>query len=251
MGLHASLARVIAATPLAYFPVRVRKGPAKGARWTMVPFSNNWRNGGSEQDIESALRYVSQIEGMTFWDFGAHFGIHTVGLALQAGPTGEVVAFEPDPVAFARLKYHVELNSLTNVKMCPCAASASTGTSTLYFSGGAGSSCSHLKYYAENDMSGILSAVVQTVAPDDLVERGQIREPNLIKVDVQGHGAQALAGSIKSIARSRPVIAFSNHSPAELDGTAELLKPLGYRPVDFSGKELAWANADEAILLPK
>src|SRR5450759_75200 len=114
MTFRTLCSRIIAATPMAYFPVRVRTGPAKGAKWTLAPFSYNWRCGG-ENDLEAGLSRLSSVKGAVCWDFGAHFGIHTVGMAMQVGPAGQVASFEPDPVAFRRLKYHVQKNQLTNV----------------------------------------------------------------------------------------------------------------------------------------
>jgi FkbM family methyltransferase len=250
MSVRDQVSRLLAASPLAYFPVRVRKGPAKGARWTAFPFSANWRHGGNEHDIEAALRYFPTVEGISFWDFGAHFGIHTVGIAMLAGPSAQVVAFEPDPGAFIRLKRHVRMNALDNVILLNAAASSTEGISKLYIPGRMGSSCSHFQYYPENDMTGLPWISVQTVTADRLVDRGEIREPDLIKIDVQGHGAQAVAGAIKSIAAKLPIIAFSNHSPAELSGVRQHLEPLGYSPVNLEGSNISWDHAHEAILLP-
>jgi FkbM family methyltransferase len=192
------------------------------------------------------------VEGAVFWDFGAHFGIHTVGMAIRVGPKGQVASFEPDPVAYSRLLRHISMNKLENVVAFQAAVSTTDGKLPLYFprGHGRGSSCSHFQYYPENDMSDIPSLPVRTMVPDALVASGVLRVPNLIKIDVQGHGAQAIAGSIESIKSARPLIAFSSHSDAELSGTQALLEPLGYAPVDFRGVKIAWADVHEAVLLP-
>lgn len=103
-------------SPLAYLPMCVRKGPVKGARWTLLPFSYNWRAGG-EADLTDGLKRMRCLEGAVGWEFGAHFGIATVGMAMQVGRTGQVAAFEPDPGAFRRLSYHVRVNHLPT---CAC-----------------------------------------------------------------------------------------------------------------------------------
>jgi hypothetical protein len=69
-----SLSRLLAVTPLGYFPVRVRRGPAKGARWTAGPFSHNWRRGG-EEDLAAGLALLPGMTGAVCWDLGAHAGI--------------------------------------------------------------------------------------------------------------------------------------------------------------------------------
>lgn len=257
MSLKTLLSKTLAASPLAYFPVRVRKGPAKGARWTLAPFSYNWRAGG-EADLRAGLEKMRCLEGAVCWDFGAHFGIATVGMAMQVGPEGQVVAFEPDPGTFRRLAYHVRINRLTNVCLFPAAASCAGGTMKLITTHGLGSSLSHFQYEDERLDLNSKTMNVPTVAPDDLVRRGEIRPPDIIKVDVQGHGAKALGGSIESIREKRPIIVFSNHSQWELAGTRELLEPLGYlcgKPgrkagavrVSESGKRAVAAGSGAAI----
>jgi hypothetical protein len=56
------------------------------------------------QDVLAATLYIPTLDDVVFWDFGAHFGIYTEGMAMQVGPTRQVGAFEPDPGAFHRLQ---------------------------------------------------------------------------------------------------------------------------------------------------
>ena len=210
MKLRTRLSRLLASSPIAFLPVRVRKGAARGARWTLLPFSANWRHGG-EGDLEPGLARLKEVRGAVCWDFGAHFGIHTVGMAMQVGLSGQVVAFEPDPVAFARLELHVRKNDLSNVVSILAAVSSSSDSVELISVGGLGSTLSHLRYPDEPVAQAEVTLEVKSVVPDALVASGRIRLPDLIKVDVQGHGASALRGSIESIRARHPVIIFSSH----------------------------------------
>jgi FkbM family methyltransferase len=239
MKLRTLFSKILRRTPLSYFPVTVRKGPAKGTRWTLLPFSYNWRHGG-EKDVQSGLRLAGDLQDRVCWDFGAHFGIHTVGMARLVGEHGEVASFEPDQVAFRRLEYHVRTNRLSNVRLFQAAVSDHAGSERLIVSENLGSSCSHFRYEDEPEPKSEQTAVVSTVVPDDLVSAGTIRLPDVIKVDVQGHGAKALGGSLKSIQRKRPIIIFSNHSPWELADTRRLLQPLGYRLRTPEGTAVDW-----------
>jgi len=245
MNVRTILSRAIAATPLAYFPVHVRTGPAQGAKWTLAPFSYNWRYG-EENDLAPGLARLSDVKGAVCWDFGAHFGIHTVGMAMQVGPAGQVASFEPDPVAFQRLRYHVQKNQLTNVCLFQAAVSNKTGSMRLITTHGLGSSMSHFQYQDEKISEQTTTLEVATVVPDDLVSGGKIRAPDLIKVDLQGHGAKALEGSAESIRAKRPLIIFSNHSEWELSGTRSLLEPLGYGVFDLNGDPMDWEDLDTA-----
>src|SRR5471030_3056217 len=105
------IASAVGASPLQYWPVTVRAGLAKGARWTAFPFSANWRIGG-ESDVAHCVARAGDLGGASCWDLGAHFGIHTIGLAMCVGPSGQEAGFEPDPVAFRKLSRHVRMNGL-------------------------------------------------------------------------------------------------------------------------------------------
>jgi FkbM family methyltransferase len=222
--------RLLGKTPLAQFPVRVRAGLARGARWTLLPYSAYWR-GTYESDVDQAVRRLGDLRGATCWDLGTHFGLYTVGLGLAVGPTGQVAGFEPDPVSFARCRRHVSMNDLTWVRLYPAAVSAEDGRADLFVYGRTGTPVTHLRYDGEQG-TGSTRVPVATVALDSLVEKGEIRLPRLIKIDVEGHGAQAVRGALKSIAAARPWIVMGFHSAAEYDGTRAALEPLGYRLFD-------------------
>jgi FkbM family methyltransferase len=239
MNIRTAISRAVSATPLAYLPVRVRSGLAKGARWTFLPFSWNWRFGGQERDVEMAASYLPRLTGAVFWDFGAHFGIHTVGMALQVGPSGQVAAFEPDPIAFARLSYHVSINKLSNVKLFRLAASSGTGASFLEFDS-RGRCTSRV---------GDAGTAIETVAVDEVVASGELRQPDLIKIDVEGHGPRAVTGCLQTIRQALPLIVYSNHSDQERSGMAALLKPIGYEVRNLFWELEAWGSFHDVVLL--
>lgn len=244
------LGRIVGQSPLGLLPVRVQQGPAKGAHWTLAPFSYYWRKGGYEGDVPAALKLFPSAEGLVFWDIGAHFGIHTITLAMLVGSGGQVAAFEPDRGAFERLTRHVQMNSLSNVQLYQAAASNEDGEDELFIRGYYGSAVSHLRYDSSDNMTGVPSTPVRKLRVDTLVAAGKIRPPDIIKVDAQGHGGYALEGAATTIASYLPVIAFSNHSPGELSHTRDLLAPLGYQPHDFTNRPIGWDEFNEAVLAP-
>jgi FkbM family methyltransferase len=229
-------------TPLQYFPVRVRKGLAKGARWTFGPYSSYWR-GHTEMDVEAAIRLHGGIRGATCWDLGTHFGIYTIGMARAVGSEGQVVGFEPDPISFKRCQRHVKMNALTWVKLFNAAVSNSKGLATLILNNGAGASTSHFAYEDEQTDGHVSKVSVQIITLDELVERNEIRPAQFIKVDVEGHGGKALHGAHKSIATYHPTLVMSFHSQCELDDTRELLEPLGYQSFTAEGEPLRWQDS--------
>jgi hypothetical protein len=113
-----------------------------------------------------------------------------------------------------------------------------------------GSAYSHFQYEDETVTAQTLTLPVATVVPDELVVPGEVLLLNLIRVDLQGHVAHALRGSMRSIGQTLPIIVFSNHSHWELDGVRSLLSPLGYDVFDLTGSPAAWddLNIHSAIL---
>lgn len=222
-----TVSHVLRLTGLQYFPVRVRSGLAAGARWTLYPWSAYWR-GTQEPGMHRALKSLGATSGWSCWDLGAHYGIYSIGLARLVGPTGQVAAFEPNPLSFARLQRHRAMNGLTWMKAFNAAVSDVTAERELYTYGQLESTTTHLPYAGETPGADTKPIRIQSVALDALVAQGEIRLPQIMKVDIEGHGHHALMGAKDSIRAALPIIIMGFHSELEVRGTCELLDPLGY-----------------------
>lgn len=214
-------------TRLQYWPVTVRSGIAAGARWTLYPWSAYWR-GTQEPAMHETLARFGDIEGWSCWDLGAHYGIYSVGLARQVGPTGEVAAFEPNPVSYARLERHRRMNGLLTLKTFEAAVSDRAGTAELLTYGDLRSTTTHLAYENETGGAATQPVGVRSVVLDELVAGGQLRSPDFIKVDVEGHAHHALAGARRTLTSRLPILIVAFHSEAEVQAVFDLLTPLGY-----------------------
>ena len=221
--------RLLRATRLDRWPVRVRRGFAAGARWSLYPYSSYWR-GDHEPATQAALAALGggRIEGWCCWDLGAHFGLYSVGLARRVGPGGEVAAFEPNPENFARLELHRRRNRLAWLKPFNVAVSDRTGSADLLGTGLFASTTAHLAYEGEVAAAGSASHRVAIVRADDLVAAGTLRPPHFIKIDVEGHAHRALLGMQATLSAHRPILIIGCHSPQEADGMLAVLGPLGY-----------------------
>lgn len=220
---------LLRATGLQYLPVRARRGFISGARWTLYPWTSYWR-GTHEPSVGQAIDSLGDFTGKSCWDLGAHFGYYTIGLARRTGPTGQVAAFEPFSTSYSRVVRHAKLNDLPWVKAYQAAVSDEEGTAELIADVRHGDTGVHLPYDA-NERPHDSAAMIQVrlLRLDDLVDRGEIRAPDFMKVDVEGHGASALAGAARAIAGKRPTILMAFHSTIEVEGTEAVLNPLGYR----------------------
>jgi FkbM family methyltransferase len=240
-------------TRLELFPVRVRSGLAAGARWTAYPWTSYWR-GSHEPALQQAILGLGggDLRGWSCWDLGAHFGIYSVGLALRVGPSGQVAAFEPNPVSFARLRRHARMNRLPWLRIFEAAVSDGTGTGELYTYGDLGSTITHLPYTGERVQERCLPIPVRMLVLDDLVESGEIRPPQFVKIDVEGHGHRALAGMGRTLRAHLPVIAAGFHSAEEIAGIAGPLAALGYRrePVGSAGRTAETLVGTDCLFTP-
>lgn len=217
-------------TRLDHWPVRVRRGIAQGARWTIYPWTSYWR-GTFEPALQAELSGLGagDLCGWVCWDLGAHFGLYSVGLARRVGSTGEVAAFEPNPVSFARLAHHQRINRLPWLKMYCAAASDQSGRSEMLTYGDLYTTTTHLAFDGEVHPRPSHALPVRTVRLDDLVAAGELRPPQFVKIDVEGHGHRALAGMTNALRQTLPTLAVAFHSPEEIAGVLSVLTPLGYQ----------------------
>ena len=220
--------RVLIRTRLAWLPFKVRRGVAQGAWWSLYPWTSYWR-GTHEPAVQAELLALGDIRGWSCWDLGAHYGFYSVGLARRVGATGEVAAFEPNPLSFRRLTYHKKLNRLPQLKLFPLAVSDRSQSTELYTYGELESTTTHLRYQDETAQAACKPIMIQSVRLDELVADGRLRLPDLVKIDVEGHAHRAIEGMTESLARKRPVLIVAFHGDPETAGVRKILAQWGYR----------------------
>jgi FkbM family methyltransferase len=240
-------------TGLGLLPMRVRGGLAAGARWTLYPWSSYWR-GTHEPRVQAAMLALGggAITGWSCWDLGAHFGLYSIGLARRVGPTGQVAAFEPNPRSFARLRRHARMNGLPWLKLYEAAVSEQAGSAEIYTYGDPGSTATHLPYEGEPRQEACTPETIRTLRLDDLVASGELRPPDFVKIDVEGHAHRALAGMLATLRQHPPLLIVAIHSGAEWEGVRQLLGGLGYTfsPIDPDGRS-PWLGHDLLCTPPR
>jgi FkbM family methyltransferase len=245
--------RCLAVSRLDLLPVRVSRGIAEGARWSLFPWTSYWR-GTHEPAVQARLVALWDWTGKSCWDLGSHFGLFAIGLGRRVGPGGAVAAFEPSPGAYRRLQMHVRRNRLPWVKTFCCAVSDHAAVEPFVdYTASDASTTGHLLYDTEPCDSTTPMRLVETVRLDDWVEAGRIAAPDFIKLDVEGHGHRACRGAARTIAEHRPVILAGLHSPQEVAGIRELLDPLGYdiRAIDEGPVAAATMTGRDFVFTPR
>lgn len=169
--------------------------------------------------------------GMTVIEVGANIGAHTIPLALQVGPTGKVIAFEPQRLCFQLLCANAALNQLTNVVAHPYAVSVSdfgrerTITMPVYeprqsFNfGGVPAGSMNLPNYVPIESVPVVSLDEQ-ISPLD--------HCRFLKLDVEGWEADVLRGAQALFLAERPVIYCENDRRDRSEELVGLLRSYGY-----------------------
>ena len=163
--------------------------------------------------------------GMTFYDVGRPRREYALLGASLVGESGQVIAFEPLPRNADLLEKHVRLNGLSNVTVIRAAVSDRPGQGKLRE---IDTRTSMARLRDDGQMS------VEVVSLDDLVGRGIIPPPDVIKMDVERAELSALRGAEQVLRDHHPAVLVSCHDGALHRGCRSFLTSLGYtcRPED-------------------
>lgn len=158
-----------------------------------------------DKGVESALFYSGIYESGTlhfiesrlnvgddYIDVGANIGLMTLYAARKIGPTGKVLAIEPNPETRAILERNVTRNGLTNVLICADAVGGEGGSARIYANWNINRGGASLINRSTEE-----NGVDVRVSPlDDLVAQFGL-QPSMIKIDVEGFELQVLQGARK------------------------------------------------------
>jgi FkbM family methyltransferase len=135
--------------------------------------------------------------GMTVVDVGANLGYYSLLASGLVGPTGRVVALEPNSENCRLLLSSLRLNGITNVRLLPVAADTTTGWA--YYSTHVGSNGGLIE---DDELLSHPGTVVPTFRLDDIVD-GPV---GLLKMDVEGAEGRVVQGATRLIERDRPIV---------------------------------------------
>lgn len=178
-------------------------------------------------------------EASCFIDVGANVGVYSM-VAAKTNPNVPIFAFEPNPLAYARLTVHVKINSLQDrVHVFPLALAQANGVmhfawvrkSYGWISSGGG---------LVGNPAGLQdrqATVVISQRLDDLPVFPAAGKP-LMKIDVEGGEAAVFSGMQNFLNKFRPDIILESFVQENCDVITAMTKPLGYRYywIDEEGK---------------
>lgn len=161
------------------------------------PFGRGWE-GGSLRIWAALARNAEYIA-----DVGANTGVYALSAAALS-PRARVLAVEPVERIFQRLRRNVELNGY-DIALDERAASSANGTAILHDTDGPHSYSASL----EPEMLGSAATRkvgIRTARLDDILAAHGFPRLDLIKIDVERHEPEALAGMAETLKKDRPAL---------------------------------------------
>jgi FkbM family methyltransferase len=159
--------------------------------------------------------------GDTVVEVGANIGAHTVDLSRLAGPTGRVIAIEPQRIVFQTLCANLALNSCANVSALQIAVGAAPGEITVPFlPPDRPANFGGLSLHGAAAGQRVPLRTLDELAPDAC---------RLLKMDIEGMEVEALRGGARFIAAQRPVLYVENDRPERSKELVALLLSWKYR----------------------
>ncbi len=155
---------------------------------------------GFPEEEEAFTAYVSWYKpqpGDLVFDVGAHCGVSAYHFSRLVGPTGRVIAFEPDPRNFPVLLRNIERHGLRNVIPVQTAITGRSGKTSFFSEGALGSCVAHTSSRATPGRE----VSVDAMSLNDAFGRWGV--PQLCKLDIEGSEVEVLEGS-KELIRQVP-----------------------------------------------
>jgi FkbM family methyltransferase len=140
--------------------------------------------------------------GECYWDIGASLGLYGLLMAKAVGPSGCVIAFEPESRSYARLLENVKTNQLDNIRSFRLALGRDRQQARLAVQAAA-SSGAHSLVSQEALQSGGCYQTIDVVPGDQLRKQEGLPVAAALKVDVEGAEEDVLMGLREMLQESR------------------------------------------------
>jgi FkbM family methyltransferase len=223
-GIH-SLVR--AAIPLeTRIWIRIPEGLGKGLWMYSDPrFDVGYMNGDHEPWIQELLK--SELRpGDCYYDVGAHRGFFCLIASRFVGPSGKIVAFEPDPENAAVLRANNARNGITHVAVEEAALWSSVGQVTF-------ERASDLSNRTQGRITSaadpqVIRISVPALRLDDVIFSRGYPAPQLIKMDIEGAEWGALQGARRLLNEAKPKLLCEVHEHSEMGRIGAYLQQFGY-----------------------
>lgn len=163
------------------------------------------------------VSWVAPRPGDVFLDVGAYIGWFTIKAAKAVGPSGKVIALEPDAYNREQLEGNLALNGLSSCTVVPAAAWFEAAEIAWRRD--------EVPVWSKVDRASHARSV-RAVSIDSLAGDVGLTRVDWIKMDIEGAEIEALQGATKTLERFRPVLFIEIHET--LAPVRRLLEGFGY-----------------------
>jgi FkbM family methyltransferase len=182
----------------------------------------------------AATRELQRIlrPGATVYDIGANIGLFSTQFAHWVGRDGWLYAIEPNPTCIYFLRANLSQLRHRNFAILPVAISSAPGM--LDFVLNYGSSLIGVGTDTSPAAKPGHHIAIEKQPLDTLIATMQLRQPDFIKLDVEGAEGDAVAGMMNTLENSRPGLMIELHGRAAAAATLHQLARLGYEYLSCS-----------------
>ena len=184
------------------------------------------------------IRYLCDDAKISI-DVGANSGRYTYAMRSHSS---RVISYEPVPEMARLLRYKFNYISPSRVRVRNCAISDKSGHANLLIPKDAEwlstIDTENANQISQRYKDALLLRTVNVMTLDEELRNFKI---GLMKIDVEGHEVEVIAGAMSLIRREQPNILVESeerHRPGSLRAIRNLLEPVGYKGYFILGKEL-------------
>ena len=208
------------------FEYKISAGPAKGLVFPVtLPFDKQYWTGTWEKEVSETI-FQNVVGDKPCLDIGSHRGF-MAGIMALAGAS-KVYCFEPNPVNVKLLEKLKLLNPKLNMIIKPFAIADRSGVSEFSVL----PETSMGKLSISTFQQEALTKETKTVdirSLDELLGKGEIDPPSLVKIDVEGAELLVLIGAKKIIEKYSPVFIIELHTYQLAHQCIDLLNEYNYK----------------------
>lgn len=169
---------------------------------------------------------------MTFIDIGANIGSYSLFVAKHSNNSARIIALEPHPKTFRKLKFNFAINEIENATILQLASGPEHATMQLWSDGG--SNIGHTSVLKEGTSNAKIAVDVEVVPLNDILAGQKIQKIDLLKIDIEGFEDQVLAPFFETAEKSlwpRLILIETAHQALWRSDLVGEMKTAGYNVI--------------------
>jgi FkbM family methyltransferase len=158
----------------------------------------------NESVIRACIAAVGSRKDAVLYDIGANLGVVSIEVSTALSGDMRCFSFEPQKHLAEALALSADVNRYSGIKVINGAAGQSTGTLDLFTA----ASSIHVSHVARSGDGQAFRVTCYSL--DDLVGKGMLAPPTVMKIDVEGGEFDVFRGARATISKYSPTIVFES-----------------------------------------